>query len=308
MQNSKKNFERASFKAASRSLTGLTWTVYESYDVHRQSDDVFVCAPFRPPRYESERIYDRPPEDLGLKRHYCPLKDYPDLFLRFASLYRKDICTEEEILEIVLSWVEDYGVLGLEGVDHLKIAGRSAHRMGRRESLSKFWREAREAARVLAFYEAATAPIGPDKQLTKTLEAWVGPSITTAPLSEKREYALSFVSDRVGSYVRNDCYPILWRTVDKERDHTLDFRQGLGFHSLLGAMYLQMMWLMIEGDGARRCERPGCIRIVTFDPPPAPEGSFEKGARGKYRTRRDKKYCSTACKQWVYDQAKRQSS
>jgi hypothetical protein len=111
-----------------------------------------------------------------------------------------------------------------------------------------------------------------------------------------------------GVYVRNECYPILWRRINKDNDQTLGFVQSLGFHSLLGAMYLQMMWLLIEGDSARRCERPGCPRIVRFQPPQQPDAAAPRGTRGKYRTRKDKLYCSNACKQWVYDQTKKQRS
>jgi hypothetical protein len=79
------------------------------------------------------------------------------------------------------------------------------------------------------------------------------------------------------------------------------FEYGWGFRSLLGAMYLQMM-LYMTGGGGRLCKRPDCYRLVTFEPPQPPAGPrLEKGVRGKYRTRKDKEFCSKACAQWWSD-------
>jgi hypothetical protein len=152
---------------------------------------------------------------------------------------------------------------------------------------------------------AATAEEDQGDRLRDVFEEWGYPTKGLS-LEQLRESALFFVGDRVGSYVGNECYPVLYRTFDKDNGRTLGFEQAFGFHSRLGAMYLQMMWLLIEGGSARRCERPGCVRIITFEPSQLPEDWTRKGARGKYRTRKDKKYCSNACKQWVFDQAKKQ--
>lgn len=206
----------------------------------------------------------------------------------------------------------NYGVLGMEGIDYLEIRRddrivRRDDRMGRRESLSAFWEEVLNAARVLELYEAATASDLSEKNLTETLRAWDFP-VEGQSLEQQREFALFFVADRVGAYVSRECRLVLYRTVTDD-GKIMGFAQGFGFDSLLGAMYLQMMWLMVEGseENVRRCERPGCPRIISFEPP-QPEDSMKRGARGKYRTRKDKKYCSPACKQWVYDNAKKQAS
>ena len=78
---------------------------------------------------------------------------------------------------------------------------------------------------------------------------------------------------------------------------------GLGFKSLLGAMYLQMAWLMSATGEVRRCRGPGCTRVITFEQPKAPseDPGLRKNARGKYRTRKDKVFCSQRCKgNWYY--------
>ncbi|MGI9050680.1 MAG: hypothetical protein ACR2GU_15110, partial [Rubrobacteraceae bacterium] len=203
-------------------------------------------------------------------------------------------------------WAKDYGALGMEGIDYLEIPGRRDYRMGRRESLAAFWEEVLNAARVLRMYEATTASGFSEKNLAKTLRAW-GFLVKGQSLEQPREFALSFVGDEVGAYVSRECHPVLYRTVTGD-GRTMGFAQGFGFDSLLGAMYLQMMWLMTEGseENVRRCGRPGCPRIISFEPP-QPD-SMRRGASGKYRTRKDKKYCSSACKQWVYDNTRKQGS
>ena len=52
------------------------------------------------------------------------------------------------------------------------------------------------------------------------------------------------------------CYPQLYRRVNTEAGLTVGFEQGWGFRSLLGAMYLQMMWLITEGGDSPRCKGP----------------------------------------------------
>ncbi len=52
-----------------------------------------------------------------------------------------------------------------------------------------------------------------------------------------RDAALGWVAGTVRRKVAEDCYPELNQDADA-------FRSGYGFKSLIGAMYLQMMWLM----------------------------------------------------------------
>jgi hypothetical protein len=83
---------------------------------------------------------------------------------------------------------------------------------------------------------------------------------------------------------------------------TVGFQIGYGFHSLIGAMYLQI-GLYVDGGGeGRLCKRPDCYRLVTFGPPHSLKGTDPKsGPRGKCRTRKDKVFCSKACAQWWSD-------
>jgi hypothetical protein len=223
---------------------------------------------------------------------YAPLRDAPDLFLRFAGLARKGQISREEALAVMLKWVTTYGVLGLED------------RQGRRESLVVFSQAVKDAAKCLELYEAATAPDGPDADVLERYRA------SGDTLSKKKEWALIVAGDIVADHVMTECYPRLYRRVEKgvgrgigwTANETVGFAQGWGFHSLLGAMYLQMMLYITEGGGGRRCKRPGCYKFVTFEPPQPPDHpGTRKGVRGKYRTRKDKVFCSKACSQWWSD-------
>jgi len=305
-------FVYASAKNTRKDLARAAWPVFGEFEVEHGKDalgneEVFLYAPFRPPPVEPGRIYSSGdlPQDSGLKRLYAPLRDIPDLFLRFAGLARKGSLSTDEALAVMQDWVTTYGVLGIEGVDHLETPGRSEYRQGRRESLTAFTGAVREAARCLDLYEAATAPGGPDAEVLGRYRA------SGESLRQKREWALIVAGDIVGDHVRADCHPMLYRTVRKGKDggavawdeqETVGFEWGWGFDSLLGAMYLQMMLYMNEGGEGHRCKRPDCYRLVTFEPSQAAEDiGMRKGVRGTYRTRKDKEFCSKACAQWWSD-------
>jgi hypothetical protein len=104
----------------------------------------------------------------------------------------------------------------------------------------------------------------------------------------------------VQNKLTTECYPQLIGTSN------LAFETAYGFRSLLGAMYLQMYWLMTARGGVRRCKEPGCPRVITFDQPKLPRDPWRHNDRSRgYKTRAEKVFCSTACKQRDYDQRKR---
>ena len=98
------------------------------------------------------------------------------------------------------------------------------------------------------------------------------------------EHALRLVGDEVGKMIKDECYPQVYRTVHEARKQTQGFIYDFGFHSLLGAMYLQMMLLITDANNIRQCHRPGCPRILPSS------------------ARKDKVFCGrAACKQWWSD-------
>jgi len=303
MNQMSRQFEYAKEKAAKSEYLGTTWPVFRNFRVEEEAvhgddgvvvyQDVIARAPRRPaklPEPKESGAWQRVPidllsEDRNLERIYAPLRDEPNLLLKFASLARKDDIGQDAALRLMLDWVESYGALGLDDGE------------GRWQSLNGFIHALRQAARCLTLYEAATAPNGPD---IRTLEKYKADGDTP---EEKKDWALEVAGDLVGDQLARECYPRLYREVSRKAGETMRFTQGWGFRSLLGAMYIQMSWLITEGNNAPRCKGPGCFRVIRIgelEQPPADPG-LKKNARGKYRTRKDKVFCSRNCKEkWRY--------
>ncbi len=288
MERLRKAFREAGSKRAGEPDVSRGWPVFEEYAETQTDDDIFLDAIIGPVRWS--RPPGLPPGMTGLmgpanwqdaekrsvRRYIAPITQHKDLFLKFARLFGSSPVPMQEALEVVRAWIYEYGVLGLAGVDD----GLNA---GRRESVRGFWRAATDAAMVLDLYEAAI-PKKPDQRLGEVLARWE-PEFDWSGISgsKQREHALERVARKVGQTVKDECYPQLWRVENEVRRETQGFVYDFGFHSLLGAMYLQMMLLLTDANNVRRCRRQGCYGII-------PPGS-----------RNDKIYCSRACVQWVYD-------
>ena len=236
---------------------------------------------------------------------YSPLS-YPDMFLEFAELADGGEIT----LDMMLEWVEQYGVLGFEGRERRDIDPQQPDLMGGPyDSLLGFGIEARKANAVLRLYEAATDPKGVDvESIMRYAKGWFSEALlsrfghrmeTSAGL---RDVALGWVARTVRRKVTEDCHPELYQEADA-------FRSGYGFKSLVGAMYLQMMWLMTATGETRRCQGPGCNKVIAFEPPEPPKDpGLRKNARGRYRTRKDKRFCSDNCRVKHHQQGKRRAA
>jgi hypothetical protein len=99
-------------------------------------------------------------------------------------------------------------------------------------------------------------------------------------------YALEFSMSAVGGKMRQGlCYPQPELVDDKGAFVPTNVRAWWVYESLLGAMYLQMHWLMTSGGELTRCEN--CGRIIALSRP-YPEGR---------KRRRDKRFCDDACRQ-----------
>jgi hypothetical protein len=204
-------------------------------------------------------------------------------------------------------WFTRYGVLGLRPGPTPYLAEA---RGGPEETLSGFIREAEIANGVLRLWEAATAGMSDEKFVeryfshferlqdrAKNIFVWYVdfPRRTTPPW-------LSLVGMHVQNRLTTECYPQLVGT------SSVAFDTAYGFRSLLGAMYLQMYWLMTAKGDVRRCKEPGCPRVITFDQPEQPRDHWIPNDRSRgYKTRVDKVFCSPACKQRDYDRRKRMS-
>jgi hypothetical protein len=277
-----------------------TWSVCEQYklktlpDASRESPDAYLVVPkhrYEPAHFDKWRIYE-------------PLEDTPDLFLKFARLHRAD---DEN--EAMLTWVRSYGTLG-----HGKprwVPGAPQDAKGFREAVSK-------AAGVLALYEAVLNGDGdavrsailyeypyvgvewrlynelPEKQSQKDRAWWttrISDSVDEIYGGSYLNYALETVADEVQSMVGALCSPAL--TVEEDVLDISGVRASWNFKSLLGAMYLQMYWLMTAGSDLTRCEHCGLLISLAR---PRPEGR---------KRRRDKRFCDDACRQAHHRNKKR---
>jgi hypothetical protein len=292
------------------------WWVADRYDVGRTDEGSrCIVSPYDWPIGGSSSRWET----------YRPLISHPHLVLEFARLAdRMDFYTPPEgysetdrttihpgsipdtdnNTEIALGWAEKYGVLGLGGErDDPDPCG------GAEDTVEAFCDEAMWAHRMLSLYEAATDPNKVDIDLIVSDAEDPFEQDAIASDSEfARRYAVKQVMMAVELAVGETCSPTLHRDGDR-------IVQGWSFNSLLGAMWLQMMWLVTSKDVPRRCAGPGCNRIISYaQPQQLQEWSnqaidpWKKNDRTRgYRTRKDKKFCSDNCrvKNWQHRQKRK---
>ena len=265
------------------------WGVCREYVIQEVSEDGRSTT-YIVPKYSSA------PGNEDKWTMYKPLEDAPDLFLRFARQHQRGDSVEE-----IFEWVYRYGVLG-----HGSGWSRTAP-----QSVKDFREAVEEAAGVLAMYEAVLNGdaqrakslvleefpfVGPGGHLLKMLreagvpvDDWDHAADTSGIVEEHfdgdyLDYVLDVAVDAVNHMVKDFCYPSLEMGYELHRRPS-HVRTGLSFKSLLGAMYLQMYWLMGSGGEVTRCRY--CGRIISLARP-------SPGAR---KVRQDKSYCDDACRQ-----------
>jgi hypothetical protein len=283
------------------------WPVFGEYRVERVDGNLFVSAVLRHSPSEFEDVFVEGAEELAAQLsadyYYSPLSDYPDLFLRFARLLDGgEPLDEDDMLETVLKWIKNYGVLGIEGVDREAYRGKS--RSGLRESVAAFMEEAMRASLVLNAFEAIISD-NSSERMRDFFKSSHTPYLAALKPEEMESTLSSFVARKVSEYIRRECEPPTLETTLIRATPNQHFSQRWGFKSLLGALYLQMKFYALEPGMLRRCKADDCDRIVTFELGMPPESS-DKGARGKYRTRSDKRYCRKACSQRMRDRKKKE--
>lgn len=240
----------------------------------------FVCDEYNICNEEVVAKYPaRNSEGISMWRSYRPLEEAPDLFLKLAAVYEAPSFTEA-----ALTFSHKYGVLG----------GNSNRQGGteNKTSLSSWWEEAQRAWVILKLYEAA---LNWDGEAAKRLHAEYdnivleemspnlrGDEIHPGKSWQIAQEALIDSTLMVQETVQLLCRPAIasWGGSDPLR-----VEAGWQFDNLLGAMYLQMFWLMISGDDLTRCEYCGrTIALARTHP------------QGRKR-RRDKRFCDDACRQ-----------
>ncbi len=286
MEFGPQHFSSAAEENVKKEHRAATWTVWDRYEVSKTDGGI---------------EYAWVPLSAHHDDCYCPLAHTPGLFLEFAQLADEGEITRE----VWLDWLKRYGTLGLGNYNPERASfiedARGIALGGPGESFVNFEREALRANFVLRLYEAVHST---EEKLD---ESWVVDRLTRLQTTdiydgrlqiikpkmprEVRAWALGYVRREVEDQV-SECFPTI---------HLSDagFVQGWNFYTLLASMYLQMMMLLLaKEEEVRRCARIGCNKVIAFEQPAPPkeDPGFKKNARGKYKTRKDKAYCSDNCR------------
>lgn len=281
---------RADFKEARRAVFGSRagggWIVFDTYEIR---EGALVATP------DLVRGLERgftPEDDEGFA-FYNPLENVPDLFLKFARLHE-----EADFESAALRFAHEYGLPdGERPLPNPKGVGIDVE--PDRLSLPRFREEARRAWVVLALYEAvlngAAQRIGSlfvehgegePFEGWATIYSWVPPQTP-----DHRNFALA-AGLRCAAEVTE---LVVQRLCRQEIELSLhpDVQPGPSsctgtrwtYDNLLGAMYLQMYWLLLSGADLARCENCGS---------PIPLHRTRPGHR---KPPKHKRFCNDTCRQ-----------
>ncbi len=302
--------------AVKNELRAGHWPVYEHYELREEEGEVFVVAPAAlRRRYEdsdgewSRMVIRDPIEDL--KRSYAPLRT-PELLLEFAELVepiRRKAMKPTNLAErpredpfareLVLYWAQQYGVLGIHDVD--VVAHDDGESTGvtigaaRRENVRRFYEEAFAINRCLRLYEAVTGEGGPERAMVEEAvvhEPLWAYQLRHQPDAEVEDWALEKVLQTVQRRLYDESHSQLYRY------DTGEVVGGLGFNSLLGAMWMQMSWLLMADTAVKRCKVHDCRKVVHFESEGTPPSDATTSLHDKRKRRSDVKFCPNGrCKQ-----------
>jgi hypothetical protein len=254
-------FAEAVERSVRQGVSAGVWRRYRNYRMKKAEDgDVWATAVL-PPRWregycEEERksVQDASPI------LYSPLTEAKDLFVRFADM--------EPTEEAWRTFLLQYGTLG---------------RDPERDKLSRFIEEVRRARRVLTLYEAGTAKPADVKAIAgvfvgagtkRDTARWAK---DTGPVEASR-LALGQVDFETRQMLREETFADLFQGGQDEQLHL-----SYGFHSLLGAAWLQFAFLRASQRGPLRCQAPDC------------SNPLDVGTGGKKAVYKNKRFCSNAC-------------
>jgi hypothetical protein len=286
------------------------WPVYPRYEIGEHEGHRFIYAPM------TESV-----EELRGTRRYRPLsRPMAALFLEFARWPEEegmDLETlgSERNEEAALVWAEVNGVLGLDSSLPFEVFGEASDAIhhslriwgavrprtrnqgygGLKETVEAFALEAWIANMTLRLYEAATQPEGPDRDAITAYmpdRESLGDHRPEARKPRKlsseraRSWALEIVEEIVEDRLRGQVWPLPVKELGGRGDF-VGHKQGWAFDSLLGAMWLQMMWLMLSR--VRRCE--WCGRLLDVDPEQEQGLQATRIADGRRKPRNDRRFC-----------------
>jgi hypothetical protein len=319
---------RDDFRQANESQKGAlresdAWSVCSEYELEEDPEygGEMWEPEYRPYLIKPKSAFAQGGDEIRWRR-YRPLEE-THLFLEFARLYDKGFSVER-----IVDWVHRYGTLNFS-----RFSRYSPHSLKHANTVRAFWGEVCWAAGVLGMYEAVLNGDASEAQrlaqndfyfLASEDEAqvWMGGAAIDRRESESRlnrsplwkrfgdeaEDVAKMVEDRFfGDYLAYALHVAVWAVDDVVQKHcfptlllpgpfnsdTSRVTGGWGFDNLLGAMYMQMRWLMASGAALKRCLF--CGRIISLAPP-------SPGAR---KPRSDKEYCNKSCRQNASNRRKR---
>ncbi len=279
------------------------WRALDSRDFRRSADPALFSGNYEEPWYVCERYEVRGEEIVAAYpvkvetplaewrgwRDYEPLSEEPDLFLKFAALHKAS-----DFVPAALVFAHKYGLPGCyEPADARRGFGFEDLAVSLNRENLLVWRKAAEHAWfVLTMYEAALrADAEAAETLCRDFERSFGPfeayrrqfENATAPFW--LEGAVTVPMGTVAEMTNDACGQALAWSSSSDYLKPSNVRTFWYFNTLLGAMYLQMRWLLVSGKDLTRCEF--CGRAISLSEP-------QPGGR---KRRRDKRFCDDACRQ-----------
>lgn len=273
------------------------WPIYDRCPTHPHPEGRYLYAPWALDDNTPNREWHSAPLARGSVGLFLEFANWPIEFGMDKAVMGEEGKTldTDKNAAAAEKWAETYGVLGLgknpnsshqisrsstlertttlyTGDDNLLRdqcrASRMSPRGGAHEKVSRFATEAWRAHVALRLYVLASREKLDVEAITRLMDDApvrysfppnarpLYPSEREMNIHEEwkvRSWAVGIVNDYVMKRVETDCYPTLYGSPGK-------YAQGWGFKSLLGAMWLQMMWLMVAEDNTCRwCGEP-------FDP------------------------------------------
>ncbi len=317
------DFKTAQSKSVDGSLPVGGWQVYPTYKLWWYEEEHEGEEVQRFPHFQASRVpLAGHPVPEGTEEHQAGYREYlvpnwstvevyaplqiDDLFVQFASLFdgqRVAFPLVPETLGRIRRWIEGYGVLGRFGTYPTPGGGMVTGRHNDREDAMMFVKRAVEANRMIRLFSAATEPDGPNAEKLRALD------VKGDSPEQMKKRAIEEVVDAVDKHLESETFTRLYRS----RDGGELFR-GPGFYSLLGALWLQMSNLLTAPqENTWRCRWCGDIITAGVGEPLA--GDAPRGARGKHKTHKNRKFCKRKrdvegwCKnQWHDDLRKKLSA
>lgn len=256
--------------------TSRSWPVCEGYEV--SGEEIVAVHTYEwSDNFEGWRLYK-------------PLDEEPDLFLKFAALHRAT-----DFVSAALDFSHKYGLpgsyepadwmhRGFPAVDDITVRPD-------RVNLPRWRKEAERAWFVLTMYEAAlNTNAEAAERLSQGFGRAFGPFGDTQSWTENTPRVDSLEGVMATTLITVDrltnllCGQTLVLIGDQKTKPS-NVASSWVFSNLLGAMYLQMYWLLAHGKDVTRCEHCGWVISLAR---PHPEGR---------KRRRDKRFCDDACRQ-----------